>query len=298
MKIVYLIQGRDDPEQAIQLANALSIDDYVVLTLNDSKWIDEAYFLFSRHRNIYLSTSTAFATLGDLSASRTWLYQLKEACEKFEFDYAINLTENVLPTKKREEIVAYLQQFEQKSVLSIHRNTDNDIELKRQVSQYYLGTNSKQFASQIKYRNRMELYARILYSLRLRRKINFTVYEGEPWFAITRPLALILSDNLSFASEHFILSWFSERFIFQTMWKKFAPELPTVNHDLASSNEETPFKLINETLDRKQVAAILSHFNSNYVAPYDYIADEIETVKKGMLDSTINYFKNMFRKNN
>ena len=91
MKLVYLIQGRDDPEQAVQLTNALSIDDYVVLTLNDSHWIDEAYYLFNKHRNILLSTSTAFATKGDLSASRTWLYQLKEATEKFKFDYDISV---------------------------------------------------------------------------------------------------------------------------------------------------------------------------------------------------------------
>ena len=300
MKIVYLIQGRDDPEQAIQLANALSIDDYVVLTLNDNKWIDEAYYLFNRHRNIHLSTSTAFATVGDLSASRTWLYQLKEACEKFKFDYAINLTEHVMPTKTRDEIIDILKQYDGDSVFSIQRNTKDDEELNNQISKYYLGTNAKQFAARKSYRKRMQSYANILYSLGIRRKIDFTVYEGEPWFALNYNMALAFGNELKFASEHFILSWFSERFVIQTMWKLFVPHQSFVNDYLvASSSEEEsikPFKTISHHVERKEIASMLKHYNPVYEPPYDYIAEEIVEVKKSMLDSVIDYFKNISKK--
>lgn len=300
MKIVYLIQGRDDPEQAIQLTNALAIDDYVVLTLNDSKWIDEAYYLFSRHRNIYLSTSTAFATVGDLSAPRTWLYQLKEACEKFKFDYAINLTENVMPVMPREEIVAYLEQFNGNSVLSIERDSANDAEFKKQVKQYFLGTNARQFATKQSYRKRMQTYANILYNIGIRRKVDFTVVEGEPYFALNYNMSLALSDELKFASQHFILSWFSERFVFQTMWKQFAADQHVENENivtLKSSEEATkPFKIISNKTSRKEIASILHQYNPSYEAPYDYIAEEIVDDKKGMLDNTIAYIKNKFKK--
>ncbi len=300
MKIVYLIQGRDDPEQAIQLTNALAIDDYVVLTLNDTKWIDEAYYLFSRHRNIYLSTSSAFATLGDLSAPRTWLFQLKEACEKFKFDYAINLTENVMPAMTREEVVTYLEQFNGNSVLSIQRDSEHDSELKRQVNQYFLGTNARQFATKQAYRQRMQTYANILYSIGIRRKIDFTVFEGEPYFALTYNMSMALSDELRFASQYFILSWFSERFVFQTMWKQFVSHQNVENECIVAlkSNEETekPFKITSSKTTRKEIASILNQYNPNYEAPYDYIAEEIIEAKKGMLDDTIAYIKNKIKK--
>lgn len=300
MKLVYLIQGRDDPEQAVQLTNALSIDDYVVLTLNDSKWIDEAYYLFSKHRNVLLSTSTAFATQGDLSASRTWLYQLKEATEKFKFDYAINLTENVLPMISRDELVTQLASYDGANVISINRNTVSDKELKKQVDRYYLGTNNRLFVTKESYRNRMKKYANILYGLGFRRKLDFDVYEGEPWFALTYNTATTLGNELKFASEHFILSWFSERFMVQTMWKKFVPHQMTVNDCLVSEKEDNlnkkPFQLMPDTIERKEVAALLKHYNSQYEAPYDYIADDVPQVKKGMLDGMIGYFKNKLKK--
>jgi hypothetical protein len=300
MKIVYLIQGRDDPEQAIQLANALSIDDYVVLTLNDNKWIDEAYYLFNRHRNIHLSTSTAFATVGDLSASRTWLYQLKEACEKFKFDYAINLTEHVMPTKTRAEIVEMLTHFDGESVFSVKRNSEDDEALKKQITQYFVGTNAKQFALRESYRKRMQSYASILYSLGIRRKIDFTIYEGEPWFALNYNMALAFGNELKFASEHFILSWYSERFVIQTMWKQFVPHQTYVNDYLVASDarEETtkPFKTIPHHVERKDIAGMLKHYNPIYEPPYDYIAEEIVQAKKSMLDSIIDYFKKFSKK--
>lgn len=300
MKIVYLIQGRDDPEQAIQLTNALAIDDYVVLTLNDTKWIDEAYYLFSRHSNIYLSTSTAFATVGDLSAPRTWLYQLKEACEKFKFDYAINLTENVMPVMTRQEIIEYLEQFNGNSVLSIQRDSENDAELKKQVNQYFLGTNAKQFATKESYRKRMQTYANILYSVGIRRRIDFTVVEGEPYFALNYDMSMALSEELKFASQHFILSWYSERFVIQTMWKQFAAEKPVENECIVSlsSSEDAkkPFRIVSNKTTRKEIAAILNQYNPSYEAPYDYIAEEIVEPKKGMLDETIAYIKNKLKK--
>ena len=300
MKIVYLIQGRDDPEQAIQLANALSIDDYVVLTLNDSKWVDEAYYLFNRHRNIHLSTSTAFATMGDLSASRTWLYQLKEACDKFKFDYAINLTEHVMPVKSRDEIIQLLKQCDGDSVFSIQRNSEEDETLKKQVSQYFLGTNARQFAIRESYRKRMQSYANILYRIGLRRKLDFTVYEGEPWFALNYNMALAFGNELKFASEHFILSWFSERYVIQTMWKQFVAHQSFVNDYLVALNPEEekskPFKVVAHGFDRQDIANLLIHYNPVYEPPYDYIAEEIVEVKKGMLDSTIDYIKNKLKK--
>lgn len=300
MKLVFLIQGRDDPEQAVQLTNALSIDDYVVLTLNDSHWIDEAYYLFSKHRNVLLSTSTAFATEGDLSASRTWLYQLKEATEKFKFDYAINLTENIMPTTTRDELVTHLEQYDGENIISINRDSSTDEQLKKEVSRYYLGTNSKQFLTKPAYRERMRKYANILYRIGLRRKIDFTVYEGEPWFALTYNTATTLGNELKFASEHFVLSWFSERFMIQTMWKKFVPHQASINDSLVSEDSTNPnnkpFQQVREAVTRKEIADVLKRYNDKYEAPYDYIADDIVEVKKGMLDNMIAYVKNKIKK--
>jgi hypothetical protein len=247
-----------------------------------------------------LSTSTAFATVGDLSASRTWLYQLKEACEKFKFDYAINLTEHVMPTKTRNEIVELLKQFDGESVFSIQRNSEEDETLNNQISKYFLGTNAKQFALRESYRKRMQSYANILYSLGIRRKIDFTVYEGEPWFALNYNMALAFGNELKFASEHFILSWFSERFVIQTMWKVFVPHQPFVNDYLVANNPQEeaikPFKTISHHVERKDIANMLKHYNPVYEPPYDYIADEIVEVKKSMLDSVIDYIKNISKK--
>jgi hypothetical protein len=300
MKLVYLIQGRDDPEQAVQLTNALSIDDYVVLTLNDSHWIDEAYYLFSKHRNVLLSTSTAFATKGDLSASRTWLYQLKEATEKFKFDYAINLTENIMPTVTRDELVAQLEKYDNSNIISINRDSDSSKELKKELSRYYLGTNSKDFVRKQKYRDRMKKYANFLYLIGFKRKLDFTVYEGEPWFALTYNTATTLGNELKFASQNFILSWYSERFMIQTMWKMFVPHQETINDYLVSEDVDNPlnkpFKMLSDTIERKEIAELLKHYNNKYQAPYDYIAEEIEEVKKGMLDNFITYIKNKLKK--
>jgi hypothetical protein len=63
MKICYLLQGRDDFEKTLQLADALGKEDYVVLQINDNGWRDEATFAFAKNPNVRVSTTTNFASL-------------------------------------------------------------------------------------------------------------------------------------------------------------------------------------------------------------------------------------------
>lgn len=296
MKICYLLQGRDNPEVALQYAIALSKEAYVVLTLNDDKWRNEAYYTLVKNHNILLSTSTPFAQEGDLSAARCWLYQMKDALEKFDFDLCVNLTEKTLPTTNRTEWVDMLEKSYVRNAISFERNSETDPELAATMKRYFFSTVAKKFAISERFRKNARRTSNLVYLIGFKRKLNDVVYEGQPWFVFDRQTALNFSGNLAFLTETFLLAWYPERVIFQTMWKKFLNHKEVENVcfvDTGKNTGKTYFKLYEALPDRKEIAQILSSFESAYSAPYDFVAEEIvEVDKRSLLQRTIDSFKN------
>lgn len=295
MKICYLLQGRDEPEIALQYAVALSKEDYVVLSLNDDKWRNEAYFTLVKNPNILLSTSTPFAQEGDLSSARCWLYQMKDALEKYDFDLCVNLTEKTLPTVSRETWVKMLTDQQITNAIRFDRDSETDPAFAATIKRYYMSTNSNKFAVSEKFRKNARRTADLIYALGFRRKLTDVVYEGEPWFVFDKNTASNFSANLVYLTEHFLLGWYPERVIFQTMWKKFLghKQLENTNFVETESTGETKcFKKYDVLPSRKDIAEILRQYQPLYVPPYEFIADEIvEEDKRSVLNRMIDRFK-------
>ncbi len=279
MKVCYLLQGQNDPEIALQYAVALSKEDYVVLTLNDEKWRNEAYFTLVKNPNILLSTSTPFAQEGDLSTARCWLYQMKDALDKYDFDVCVNLTEKTLPTSTREEWVKMLETSLTQNAISFERNTDTNPELAATMRRYFMSTNNNKFSINEQFRKKARTTSNLLYLLGFRRKLKDTVYEGDPWFVFDKQTAMNFSTNLGYLTDAFLLGWYPERVIFQTMWKKFLPHKQIENKsfvDTGKQTERTYFKLYEKLPPRQEIADILGRYAPAYVAPYDFVAEEID----------------------
>ena len=296
MKICYLLQGRDDPETALQYALALGKEDYVVVTLNDEKWRNEAYFVLVKNKNILLSTSTPFSQEGDLSSARCWLYQMKDALEKFDFDLCVNLTEKTLPMTQRTDWMDMLQKEAITNSIRFDRDNLSDKAYDATMRRYFFSTNANKFATSEVTRKRARRTADLFYALGLRRKLKDTLYEGEPWFVFDKQTVMNFSDNLAFASENFVMAWYPERTVFQTMWKKFLGHKQIENRNFIAEGELTDGKYFKkyETLPaRKEIAEILNRFQPLYTAPYEFVAEEIvEEDKRSMLTKTIDQYKN------
>lgn len=287
MKICYLLQGRDDFEKALQMADALGKEDFVVLGLNDTGWRDEATFAFAKNANVRVSTTTNFASLGDLSSIRSWLYQMKEAVENFDFDYVINITEFTMPILNRQEIEQRLAEHLPNNLFTI-TNDSTDPQIKAMVERYYTGTNAMQFAAKESYRNRHFFLSKIWRALGIKRKLDFTVYVGDPWFCLNFETARILSEKFAFASEHFLLSWFPETYVIQTMWKQFASDQPRKDICVV---DQFLFKAIDPSIERVDYAQLLSTYQPLYNPPYEFIAEEIVEERKTLLDQLIERMK-------
>lgn len=278
MKICYLLQGRDEPEIALQYAVALSKEDYVVLSLNDDKWRNEAYFTLVKNPNILLSTSTPFAQEGDLSSARCWLYQMKDALEKYDFDLCVNLTEKTLPTGSREAWVKMLGDQQITNAIRFDRDSETDLKFAATIKRYYMSTNSNKFAVSEKFRKNARRTADLIYALGFRRKLTDVVYEGEPWFVFDKNTASNFSTNLVYLTEQFLLGWYPERVIFQTMWKKFLghKQIESTNFVQTEPTDEAKyFKKYDVLPARKEIAEILKQYQPLYVPPYEFIAEEI-----------------------
>jgi hypothetical protein len=295
MKICYLLQGRDNPEVALQYAIALSKNAYVVLTLNDVTWRDEAYYVLVKNHNILLSTSTPFAQEGDLSAARCWLYQIKDALEKFDFDLCINLTEKTLPTCSQKEWENMLEQTAATNAMSFDRDSESDPEFAATVKRYFFSTNNKKFSTSERFRKNARTTSNLVYGLGFRRKLNDIIYEGEPWFVLDKQSAMCFSDNLSYCTENFLLGWYPERAVFQSMWKKFLAhkQIENVCYIRTKKHKENTFFKLYETLPtRDEIAKLLTTFEPTYSAPYDFIAGEItNNDNRSMLQKFIDNFK-------
>lgn len=287
MKICYLLQGRDDFEKTLQLADALGKEDYVVLQINDNGWRDEATFTFAKNPNVRVSTTTNFASLGDLSSIRSWLYQMKEAVDNFEFDYCINITEFTFPALPRQEILDKLATHLPNNLFTITGDS-TDPKIKATVERYYTGTNALQFAAKESYRKRHFFLSKIWRAFGLKRKLNFTVFVGDPWYCLNYETTKIFGEKFAFASEHFLLSWFPETYVIQTMWKQFAAEQP--REDLCVV-DQIMFKTIDSTIERVDYAKLLSNYQPLYNPPYEFIAEEIIEERKTLLDQLIERMK-------
>ena len=295
MRICYLLQGRDNPELALQYALALSKQAVVVLTLNDEKWRNDAYYILVKNKNILLSTSTPFAQEGDLSSARCWLYQMKDALDKFDFDLCVNLSENVLPLTTNQEWVEMLEKSLTKNALSFEKDTNTDPELSATMKRYFFSTNSMKFAGSEKVRKRARITANLVYALGFRRKFKDVVYEGEPWFVFDRNTVMNYCEHISYLTENFLLGWYPERVIFQTMWKKYLHHKEIDNVCFVepfNKDQKAYFKRYEHLTDRKEMAAILHAFEPSYEAPYEFVAEEIvEADNRSYLQKTIDGYK-------
>ncbi len=287
MKICYLLQGRDDFEKTLQLADALGKEDYVVLGINDNSWRDEATFAFARNPNVRVSTTTNFASLGDLSSVRSWLYQMKEAVDNFEFDYCVNITEFTIPVLPRQEMLDKLEPHLPNNLFTITGDS-NDPTIKATVERYYTGTNAMQFAASEGYRKRHFFLSKIWGAVGVKRKLDFTVYVGDPWYCLNYETAKIFGEQFAFASKHFLLAWFPETYVVQTMWNQFAFQQPRIDLCVV---DQIMFKTIDSTIERVDYAQLLSTYQPLYKPPYEFIAEEIIEERKTLVDQLIERMK-------
>lgn len=207
-------------------------DDHVFIMVNNDKERDEVTVAFGNNRNVHISRRLEFAQEGDLSLSRGTLLQMLDAFEcDVEFDYFINLTEDMLPLKKRDEIVAYLEK-NPKDHYYIDRTEKEDPSLRKKTLKYYAYTNIIGFATSRYVRYQAKGFAALLNLLRIRRTLDEEIVIGSPWFILTKDTAKVLSENYPYCSDKFKLSWYSEEMVYYMMIEKFIGKVDHINKDM------------------------------------------------------------------
>ncbi len=207
--------------------------DHVFIMVSDEKARDEVTVAFAGSRRVHISRRLEFAQEGDMSLARGTLLQIGDALayEDAEFDYFINLTEGMLPVKKRSEIVSFLEE-NPRDYYYIDRSENEDPALRKKTLKFYTYTNMLQFPTNRWVRWNTKAAANFLDLIGVRRKLDETIKIGSPWFILTKETAKVLAENYPYCSDKFKLSWYPEENVYFMMLDKFLPGHEHINKDL------------------------------------------------------------------
>ena len=203
------------------------------IMVSDEKARDEVTVAFAGSRRVHISRKLEFAQEGDMSLARGTLLQVRDALalEDIHFDYFINLTEGMLPVKKREEIVSFLEE-NPGDYYYVDRTEEEDPALRPKTLKYYTYTNMLVFPKNKWVRWNTKAMANFLNLIGLRRKNEDHMVIGSPWFILRNETARVLAENFSYCSDKFKLSWYPEEMVYAMMLEKFLPEHSHINKDL------------------------------------------------------------------
>ena len=234
MRIAYLMySGRKYYDIVPVCQQLVKQGDHVFIMVSDEKARDEVTVAFAGSRRVHISRRLEFAQEGDMSLARGTMLQIGDALayEDAEFDYFINLTEGMLPVKKRSEIVSFLEE-NPGDYYYVDRTENEDPALRKKTLKFYTYTNMLQFPTNGWVRWNTKAAANFLDLIGVRRKLDETIKIGSPWFILTKDTAKVLAENYPYCSDKFKLSWYPEENVYFMMLDKFLPGHEHINKDL------------------------------------------------------------------
>ncbi|MDI9518205.1 MAG: beta-1,6-N-acetylglucosaminyltransferase [Bacillota bacterium] len=217
MRLGFLIQTDTLERQTIQLIRALTNNNHAVfIIINDDKDRQEAFYNFSTSRLIHIEQDLPYANIGDLSLSYFYLHMMKKGIEQYRIDYFISLDPRMVPLKNDEEMISFFEKYYPQNFYIIDKEKPDP----KRINRYYPFTNFKSFSTNAFVQNYSKATAFILNTLGIRRRLNFEVLQGLPYFAISNEGAKLLIQDIRFITDYFKLSWFCEKTGLITLFDK------------------------------------------------------------------------------
>ena len=234
MRIAYLLYSGRKYYDIVPVCQQLAKQgDHVFIMVSDEKARDEVTVAFAGSRRVHISRKLEFAQEGDMSLARGTLLQMRDALalEDIHFDYFINLTEGMLPVKRREEIVSFLEE-NPGDYYYVDRTEEEDPNLRPKTLKYYAYTNMLVFPKNKWVRWNTKATANFLNLIGVRRTNDDHMVIGSPWFILQNETAAVLAENFAYCSDKFKLSWYPEEMVYAMMLEKYLPNHTHINQDL------------------------------------------------------------------
>lgn len=222
MKLAFLVHTNRDYEETIEMINQLTKQgDHVFIMINDNDLRDKIAFVYTDYLRVHVSRIQEYAQEGDLSLARGTIIQMKEAVERDDFDYFINLTDGMLPLKTRSEIIAFLEEHKGKDFYYEATSTYDQAALNKKSKKYYPFTNALDFQRNNFLRSLSKGSGALFSCFGIRRKTDENYRIGSPWFILCKESAKKLAEHFDYVSESFKLSWYAEEQYIPMMMHKY-----------------------------------------------------------------------------
>lgn len=221
MKIAYLLQIRENHEQAGHIISALSTYDDVFVSFYDEKSRNDLKAAFKSNSNVHFSEENYPMMVGDLSRPRIWLLLLIQALSTGNYCAYINIDEFTCPLVSRDSIIEFFRKSPNVDyVQATHEDQLPDFRNRMQL--ITIGTNDLGFKEHEWFRNNCYKFGKFLRLIGIKRKrIPFDLYQGPSWFVLSHPTAQLIADQMQECSGNFVHSWFSEEVYFQSVIHKY-----------------------------------------------------------------------------
>lgn len=266
MKIAYLIHYSEKNFEEIteNLDQIIDAGDDCYVIINDNDLRDDILLSYSGEPRMRLCHTIDAVLPGDLSMIRGQILQIKDALEfeeeeGFQYDYFINLSDGMLPIKKREELIAYLEQHKGEDIYYTLDDSNSNPDLEKRFEEYAFFTNAYDFQKSKMIRGMNKVTANIVHSFK-QRKIDDTLVLTYPWFILTHESAKILADNLGYCSDVFKMTLYPEELVIGTMLRKFS-NVKHHNENIWVANEDGSYKL-ESPIENVSLDAIKNHPNA------------------------------------
>jgi len=225
MKIAYLMQVRDDINQAAHTITALATYDDVYVTCYD---FDEARPLarrFMNNNNVHFINENYEFMEGSLSIPRVWLMLLHEALKNGPYGAYINVTEYTLPIRSRDELEKII--IENRGSDFIQSESEKEVTgLRHKYQKYSIGPTDPRYSTEPKFKKNMERLSSFVYSIHVRRKkIPMEIFQGPCWFILSQETAKKIDENMGECSDYFNLSFFAQEVYFHSAINKYSDNI-------------------------------------------------------------------------
>ena len=202
MKIAYLMHYMKNNFEEIteNLDILINQGDDVYLMVNDDDLRDDLILSYCDTPQLHVAHHQQTALPADMSLPRGFIVLMKDALEyekedgSFTYDRFIIMTDGMIPTKSKAQLVEYLEAHEDEDIYYEVDNSEDNEEVKKRFENYAFFTNSYDFQKSKTIRAMNKMTSSLVHSFK-KREIEDTIYVSYPWFVLTHESAKALADN-------------------------------------------------------------------------------------------------------
>ena len=283
MKIAYLMHYMKNNFEEIteNLDILINQGDDVYIMVNDDDLRDDLILSYCDTPNLHVAHHQQTALPADMSLPRGFIVLMKDALEyekedgSFTYDRFIIMTDGMIPTKSKAQLVEYLEAHEDEDIYYEVDNSDENEEVKKRFENYAFFTNSYDFQKSKTIRAMNKMTSSLVHSFK-KREIEDTIYISYPWFVLTHESAQALADNLAYCSNTFKMCLYPEEMAIATMLHKFS-DVNHHNENIWATGKDGEYKLQKpmenvelEAIKDSTYFAALAHSDDNLQVYEDY----------------------------